>query len=82
MTDYSLRELVILLVIAFILALIPKSSPPPVDKPSRCVEYRVQPGDTLSEIADRMGSKVSWIQRESGIGDAIIAGESIAVPVK
>lgn len=45
------------------------------------LEYRIRPGDTLSEIAARFGVTVQAIQAANGLrGTRIIAGEKLTIP--
>jgi len=62
------------------------ATPPPSfseDYPKNGVMYLVESGDTLSEIAAKMGSRVSWIRDANKIVNAardLRAGETIFVP--
>ncbi|GGM64687.1 glycoside hydrolase [Longimycelium tulufanense] len=60
----------------------PVPEPPPAPRPVGWVDYRVQPGDTLSGIA--AARRASWqeLQRVNGIpnADLIYAGQVIRVP--
>lgn len=52
------------------------------DFPKTGIEYEVQPGDTLSTIAQKLGSRVIWIQKANRIIDPtrLQAGQNIFVP--
>jgi len=62
------------------------AGPPPSfseDYPKDGVMYLVEPGDTLSEIASKLNSRVSWIRDANKIVNAsrdLRAGETIFVP--
>lgn len=62
------------------------AGPPPSfseDYPKDGVMYLVEPGDTLSEIASKLSSRVSWIRDANKIVNAsrdLRAGETIFVP--
>jgi LysM repeat protein len=53
------------------------------DVPPNTQAYTVQPGDTLSEIAQIFGTSVDAIARANGIQnpDLIFAGQTLCVPV-
>ncbi len=50
--------------------------------PKTGVNYQVQPGDTLSTIAERHQSRVVWIQKANRISDprSLRAGQNIFIP--
>jgi LysM repeat protein len=48
----------------------------------RAQRYVVQPGDTLSRIADRFGVSVQALQQANGIADqdVITVGQTLIIP--
>lgn len=52
------------------------------DFPKSGIVYTVQRGDTLSSLADRLGSKVAWIQNANRIErpEQLRAGQDIFIP--
>jgi LysM repeat protein len=55
---------------------------PPPTPPMRTVEYQVQPGDTLTDIAARFGTTVGALTQINGLEDpnAILCGSTLIVP--
>jgi len=56
--------------------------PPPPTPPMRTVEYQVQPGDTLTDIAARFGTTVEALTHLNGLEDpgVILYGSTLNVP--
>lgn len=57
-------------------------APPPVPPVQNYITYVIQPGDTLSEIAERYGTSYQELAALNGITnpDRIIAGQTIRIP--
>jgi len=60
----------------------PPGAPATGAQPRATQSYTVQPGDTLSEIAERVGTTTSALARANGIGDAHLVriGQTLVIP--
>jgi LysM repeat protein len=60
----------------------PTPAPSPTPEPSPFEEYAVQPGDTLSSIAQRFGTTADELARINGLTDpnALSVGQKLQVP--
>jgi phospholipase C len=60
------------------------SSLPPLSEPATDIDYVVQPGDTLSEIAERFGLSAEMLGQANGIENLnlIFAGQTLHVPLR